>query len=77
MALTVEMVTREALGLPVSGRASLVERLLASLSGEINPAVERAHLDDIRKRRAAVHSGKAKLVDGAKGLREVRGALRK
>jgi putative addiction module component len=77
MALTVEMVTQEALGLPVSGRASLVESLLASLAGEINPAVERTHLDEIRKRRAAVRSGKASLVDGAEGLREVRAALRK
>jgi uncharacterized glyoxalase superfamily metalloenzyme YdcJ len=77
MALTVEMVAQEALGLPISGRALLVERLLASLAGETNPAVERAHLDEIRKRRAAVRSGKASLVDGAEGLREVRAALRK
>jgi hypothetical protein len=77
MALTVEMVEREALGLPISGRALLVERLLASLAGETNPAVERAHLDEIRARRAAACSGKASLVDGKKGLREVRAALRK
>jgi len=77
MALTVEMVTQEALGLPASGRASLVESLLASLAGEIDPAVERAHLDEIRERRAAVRSGKASLIDGTEGLREVRAALRK
>jgi hypothetical protein len=77
MALTVEMVTQEALGLPVSGRALVVESLLASLAGETNPTVERAHLDEIRDRRAAVRSGKASLIDGAEGLREVRAALRK
>jgi hypothetical protein len=77
MALTVEMVAQEALGLSSSGRALLVEKLLASLAGETNPAVERTHLDEIRTRRAAVHSGKASLVDGAKGLRQVRAALRK
>jgi hypothetical protein len=77
MALSVEMVTQEALRLPVSGRASLVETLLASLAGEINPSVERAHLDEIRQRRAAVRSGKATLVDGAEGLRKVQAALRK
>ncbi len=76
MALTVEMVTQEALGLSASGRASLVESLLASLAGEIDPAVERSHLDEIRERRAAVRSGKASLVEGAEGLREVRTALR-
>jgi hypothetical protein len=77
MALTVEMVAEEALRLPISGRALLVERLLASLAGETNPAVERAHLDEIRERRAAVRAGNASLVDGTEGLRDVRAALRK
>jgi hypothetical protein len=45
MVLTVEMVAQEALGLPISGRALLVERLLASLAGETNLAVERAYLN--------------------------------
>ena len=76
MALTVEMITQEALGLPVSGRAQVVESLLASLAGETNPTVERAHLDEIRERRAAVRSGKASLIDGTEGLRDVRTALR-
>jgi hypothetical protein len=65
MALTAEKVAQEALGLPISGRALLVEKLLASLAGETNPAVERAHLDEIRQRRAAVRSGKSSLVEGA------------
>jgi hypothetical protein len=77
MALSVEMVAEEALNLPTSGRALLVEKLLASLSGEANPAVERAHLDDVRKRRAAVSSGRARLVDGKEALRKARAAVRK
>jgi hypothetical protein len=51
IALSVEIVTEEALSLPTSGRALLVEKLLASLSGEISPAVERAHLAAVRERR--------------------------
>jgi hypothetical protein len=77
MALTVEMITQEALALPVSSRALVVESLLASLAGETSPAVERAHLDEIRQRRAAVRSGQAGLIEGAEALREVRAALRK
>jgi hypothetical protein len=77
MALSVEMVAEEALNLPVSGRALLVEKLLASLSGQASPAVERAHLHDVRKRRAAVQSGKARLIHVRDGLRKVRSALRK
>ena len=46
MALSVEMVAEEALNLPTSGRALLVEKLLASLAGEANPTVERAHLEE-------------------------------
>ena len=77
MALTAEMVAEEALGLPLSGRALLVEKLLASLAGETNQSVERAHFEEIRERRAAVTSGQSNLVDGTEGLRKVRAALRK
>jgi hypothetical protein len=77
MALSVEMVAEEALCLPISGRVLLVEKLLASLAGEATPVVERAHLDEVRRRRIAVRSGKAKLVDGVEGLRKARAAVRK
>jgi hypothetical protein len=77
MALSVEMVEEEALNLPTSGRALLVEKLLASLSGEISPAVERVHLDEVRERRAAVRSGKTRLVDGTEALRKARVGVRK
>ncbi len=77
MALSVEMVAEEALNLPTSGRALLVEKLLASLSGEITPEVERAHLDEVRDRRAAVRSGTARLVDGTEALRQARASVRK
>jgi hypothetical protein len=72
MAITVETVAQEALGLPFSGRALLVETLLASLAGETNPSVERAHLDEISQRR----SGAASLVDGVEALKDVRAAPR-
>ena len=76
MALSVEMVAEEALNLPTSGRALLVEKLLASLAGEANPTVERAHLDDVRERRAAVRSGKSTLVEGTEAMRKARAAVR-
>jgi len=77
MALSVEMVEDEAMSLPTSGRALLVEKLLASLAGEANPAVERAHLDDVRERRAAARSGKTTLVEGTEAIRKARAAVRK
>ena len=60
------MVAEEAMNLSASGRELLLEKLLASLAGEANPAVERAHLEDVRERRAAVRSGKSRLVEGQK-----------
>jgi len=71
------MVAEEAMNLPTSGRALLVEKLLASLSGEADPTVERAHLDEVRERRAAVSSGKSRLVEGTEAIRTARAAVRK
>jgi hypothetical protein len=76
MALTVEMIEKEALNLPLSERAVLLERLLASLAGKANSAVERVHLEEIRVRRAAVASRTAKLIDSVESRRRVRDALR-
>jgi hypothetical protein len=77
MATTVEKVAADALQLPSDERAFLVETLLESLTGESDPSVEKAHLVEIRKRREAVRSGKAKLIDGDDALRQARAALRK
>jgi hypothetical protein len=77
MALSVEMVAEEAMNLPARGRELLVEKLLASLAGEANPAVERTHLEDVRERRAAVRSGKSRLVEGTEAIRTARAAVRR
>jgi hypothetical protein len=76
MPSTVDQVASDALGLPAHGRALLVEKLLASLSGETNPEVERIHLDEVRRRRDAVRSGHGELIDGDEALRRTRAALR-
>ena len=76
MAPTVAKVAADALGLPSAGRAELVEKLLASLAGESDPTVERTHLAEVRRRREAVHSGQAQLVEGEEALRRARAAVR-
>jgi len=75
MATTLDQVACEALGLPARSRVLLVEKLLASLAGEADPSVERAHLGEIRHRRAAVREGKAVLIEGDEALRRARAAL--
>lgn len=76
MASTVEKVAADALQLPSDGRTVLVETLLESLSGETDPAIEKAHLAEICRRRDAVRTGEAKRIDGDEALREARAALR-
>jgi hypothetical protein len=76
MALTVEKVAADALGLPSAGRAELVEKLLASLAGESDPTVQQTHLDEVRRRREAVRTGKAHLVEGEEALERARAAMR-
>jgi len=72
MASTMDQIASEALGLPTRSRALLVENLLASLSGESNPAVERAQLDEVRRRRDTVSPGQGEMIDGEEGLRRAR-----
>lgn len=75
MAATTNQVATAALGLPARSRALLAGKLLASLAGKIDPTVERGHLEEVRRRREAVRSGKAGLIDGEEGLRRARAAL--
>lgn len=75
METTADQVASDALGLPAQSRAVLVEKLLASLAGETNPDVERAHLEAVRLRRAAERAGKTALIDGDEALRRARAAL--
>lgn len=77
MAAIVDKVASDALSLPSASRALLVEKLLASLCGETNPVVERGHLAEVRRRRAAVRSGKTRLVEGREALRRARAAIGK
>ena len=76
MALTVDQVAADALGLPSASRAELVEKLLASLAGQTNPTVERLNLDEIRRRREATRTGQSSLINGDEALRLARAALR-
>lgn len=75
--MSVETLEQEALALPTSGRVWLIEKLLASLSGQIDPAVDRANLDEVNRRRASANAGRASFVDGPEALRQAKAAVRK
>jgi hypothetical protein len=70
-------VIEKALALPTESRALLVEKLLASLAGEVNSAVERQNLEEVRKRRVSAGKGNSKLVNGKAAIAKARAAMRK
>ena len=75
--MSVEALEKEALALPPSGRALLVDKLLASLAGEVNADVERNNLAEVKRGRFAIRYGDTTLVDGEESLRRARAAVRK
>ena len=77
MAGSREELAAHALELPAVGRAWLVEQLLAILEGEIEPRVERVHLDEIRQRQFAVQEGRSGFVEGDEALRRARADVRR
>lgn len=63
----------EAIGnLSAPERAELADRLIESLACEIPPDIERAHLDEVRRRIAEVESGVVTMVPGDEVMAKAR-----
>ncbi len=77
MALTVNKILGEALMLPPASRASLAEKIVESIEADIEPEIERAHLDEVKRRREDVRSGKVRLIPGDEAMRRARRLLHK
>jgi hypothetical protein len=71
--MSVNDLLAEALQLPPAQRAGLVEKIVESLAADIDPVVERSHLDTVARRRKQ----KDTLVPGEKVLRRARAILAK
>jgi putative addiction module component (TIGR02574 family) len=67
----------QALQLPASSRASLVEKIVESIAADIDPSVERAHLDEIKLRRQKAASDPGTIVSGDGVLERARSLLQK
>jgi putative addiction module component (TIGR02574 family) len=76
MAATIKDILHDALGLSAASRAQLVEKLNESIEADIDPALQQTHLNETRRRREQVSSGKAKTVPGDDVLQEGRDALK-
>jgi hypothetical protein len=67
----------EALQLSPSSWASLVEKIVESIAADIDPAVERAHLDEIRLRRQQAALAPETIIPGDEVLQRARALLQK
>lgn len=70
-----EKVYEDAMALPGETRVELTERLVASLADDIPAEIQRAHIDEVRKRIAQVESGEVGLILGDEALARVRKLL--
>ena len=55
----------------------LTERLVASLADDVPAEIQRAQIDEVRKRIAQVESGEVELIPGDEALARVRNLLAK
>lgn len=74
MSSTLEALEAEALQLPASDRARLVDRLIASL--DIDPEVEEAWAAEVERRNAEIESGVVSLIPGPEALAELKAEFR-
>ena len=77
MATTVYNLLEEALSLTPAHRADLAQKLIESIEADIDPAIERSHLEEVRRRRLEVASGKSKLIRGEDVMKRARALLQK
>lgn len=69
MSERVEMLAAEALQLPANDRASLVDRLIASL--DIAPEVEEAWASEVERRNVEIESGAVSLLPGPETIEKL------
>ena len=72
MTQAVAQILEEVEQLSPAERAELADRLMETLAREMPPEIERAHLDEVRRRVGEVESGAVKLIPGDQALSEVR-----
>lgn len=74
MSFTVEALEAEIMSLPLTERARLVNKLIASLDAE--PDVESAWAEEIERRHAEIESGAVALLSGTEVLARLKAEFR-
>lgn len=77
MATSIERVAEQAMKLPAESRAELADRLVESLDSEEIGRIDRLWLDEAKRRRDEVRSGRVKTISGEDARRKVRRAIKR
>lgn len=77
MTALAEKIYNEVLDLPTDERLSLLDRLLHVITVPTATDIERAWLEESRKRLSDIHSGKTQTIPGEAVFQEVQERLRK
>ena len=77
MATNIERVAEEAMKLPAESRAELADRLVESLDSEGIGRIDRLWLDEAKRRRDEVRSGRVQTISGEDARRRVRRAVKR
>ncbi len=75
MSTTAQKICVEVLSLPRKSRAEIAERILASLEDKAYSKAEKAWKAVIRRRRAEIHSGRAKVRPAQEVMRDALQAI--
>ena len=75
MAMTVEQLALELLGLPASSRALLAEKLIASLEETEDPEAENLWRREIERRQREIDEGKVQCIPAEEALQKARSKL--
>jgi len=77
MPLTLDQICKEAILLPNDTKASLVEKLVASIEANIDPDLEKLHIRQAIRRRDEIRQGKVQPIPGEEGIAKVRAIFNK
>jgi hypothetical protein len=75
MAASVNNLMEKALILTPAQRADLAKKLIESIEVDIDPAIERSYLEEVKRRMLDVDSGKSVLVNGEDVLERMRALI--
>lgn len=75
MPTNIEKIFAEAMSLPNESKAILAERIVEYLETSVEPDLERAHLDTVRRRRDEMKKGQVEPVEGQDASLMARGII--